>query len=149
MKNIQQLYQKLIKFDADKALNIYITLLIVNNAFSIYLTTHYKPELSSNLNFFYLYLFIVMPMYMLTIYLLSFQVIDKGRWIWGVIPLLYDSYFIFNGSPALSIFDSHPSIGTFYDTFVSIPLLFLNALWIMLIVKHKSNLIIKKKILRK
>jgi hypothetical protein len=145
MKNIKQYYQKLIKFNPDKALTIYITLLIVNNAMSIYLMGHYKPELSSNLNFFYLYLFLVMPMYMLTIYLLSFQVIEKGRWIWGVLPLLYFSYFIFNASSSGSVFDIHPSIATFYDEFISLPLLFLNALWIMCIVKQSSNSILKRK----
>lgn len=149
MKNIKHYYQTLIQFNPDKALNIYIALLIVNNAISVYLMSHYKPELSSNLNFFYLYLFLVMPMYMLTIYLLSFQVIEKGRWTWGVMPLLYFSYFIFDGSPALSIFNLHPSIGTFYDTFISVPLLFLNALWIMLIVKHNSHLTLKRNYLRK
>lgn len=149
MKNIKHFYQTLIQFNPDKALNIYITLLIVNNAMSVYLTSHYKPELSSNLNFFYLYLFLVMPMYMLTIYLLSFQVIEKGRWIWGVLPLLYFSYFIFDGSPILSIFNLHPSIATFYDTFISIPLLFLNTLWIMLIVKESSNKTSKRKTITK
>ena len=144
MKNLKNIYKFIFNIDADKALNIYITLLIANNALSIYLTSHYKPEVSSNLNFFYLYLFLVIPAYMLTIYLLSFQVIEKGKWIWGIPALLYFSYFIFDGSPTLSLFNIHPSLATFYDTFISVPLLFISALWIMLIVKFRHNQLPKR-----
>lgn len=141
-QKINQLLDKFTSYDIDRVFYIYLAFVFINTLLEGASLSLYKINDSNISDYLFAYLFLLVPIHMFIIYCLKFQAIDKLRWYFALsAPIVFGSLIIDdfmkpNLSP--STFQLHPSLMTFYDSYIGLPLLIVLSIWIMLISKRKG-----------
>lgn len=137
-----QILGKLTSYDIDQVFYIYLTFVFINTLVEGVTLSLYKIDDSNISDYLFSYLFVFVPIHMFIIYCLKFQAVDKLRWYFALsAPIIFGSSIIDNlMKPNLSpsTFELHPSLLTFYDCYIGLPLLIFLSIWIALIAKRKS-----------
>lgn len=140
-QKINQLLEKFTSYDIDRVFHIYLILVFINTLIEGITLSLYKIDDSNISDYLFSYLFVLVPIHMFIIYCLKFQAIDKLRWYFALsAPIIFGSLIIDDFmKPDLSpsTFELHPSILTFYDCYIGLPLLIILSIWILLISKRK------------
>ena len=140
-QKINQLLDKFCSYDIDQVFHIYLILVFINTLIEGVTLSLYKIDDSNISDYLFSYLFVLVPIHMFIIYCLKFQAIDKLRWYFALsAPIIFGSLIIDDFmKPDLSpsTFELHPSILTFYDCYIGLPLLIVLSIWILLISKRK------------
>ena len=140
-QKINQLLDKFTSYEIDRAFHIYLILVFINTLIEGVTLSLYKIDDSNISDYLFSYLFVLVPIHMFIIYCLKFQAIDKLRWYFALsAPIIFGSLIIDDFmKPDLSpsTFELHPSILTFYDCYIGLPLLIVLSIWILLISKRK------------
>ncbi|CAM8364553.1 7tmA_D3_dopamine_R domain containing protein [Candidatus Methylopumilus planktonicus] len=141
-QKINQLLDKFTSYDIDQVFYIYLVFVFINTLLEGVSLSLYKINDSNISDYLFAYLFLLVPIHMFIIYCLKFQAIDKLRWYFALsAPIIFGSLIIDdfmkpNLSP--STYELYPSLLTFYDSYIGLPLLIVLSIWIMLISKRKG-----------
>lgn len=141
-QKINQLLDKFTSYDIDQVFYIYLVFVFINTLLEGVSLSLYKINDSNISDYLFAYLFLLVPIHMFIIYCLKFQAIDKLRWYFALsAPIIFGSLIIDdfmkpNSSP--STYELYPSLMTFYDSYIGLPLLIVLSIWIMLISKRKG-----------
>ena len=139
----KKLINRFTLLEMDQVFYIYLTLVFINTFIEGITLSLYKINDSNIDDYLFSYLFVLVPIHMFIIYCLKFQAIDKLRWYFALsAPIVFGSLIIDdfmkpNLSP--STFELHPSLLTFYDCYIALPLLIVLPIWILLLSKRKGK----------
>ena len=139
----KKLINRFISLEMDQVFYIYLALVFINTFIEGITLSLYKINDSNIDDYLFSYLFVLVPIHMFIIYCLKFQAIDKLRWYFALsAPIVFGSLIIHdfmkpNLSP--STFELHPSLLTFYDCYIALPLLIVLPIWILLLSKRKGK----------
>ena len=139
---MKKLMKRFTSLEMDQVFYIYLAFVFINTLVEGVSLTLYKIDDSNLSDYLYSYLFVFVPIHMFIIYCLKFQAIDKLRWYFALsAPIIFGSLIIDdfmkpNSSP--STFELHPSILTFYDCYIGLPLLIVLSIWIMSISRKQG-----------
>jgi len=139
----KKLINRFISLEMDQVFYIYLALVFINTFIEGITLSLYKINDSNIDDYLFSYLFVLVPIHMFIIYCLKFQAIDKLRWYFALsAPIVFGSLIIDdfmkpNLSP--STFELHPSLLTFYDCYIALPLLIVLPIWILLLSKRKGK----------
>ena len=140
-QKIDQLLDKLSSYDIDRVFYIYLILVFINTLIEGVTLSLYKVNDSNTGDYLFSYIFLLVPIHMFIIYCLKFQAIDKLRWYFALsAPIIFGSLIIdgfMKSDLSSSTFELHPSILTFYDCYLGLPLLTGVSIWILLISKRR------------
>ena len=139
----KKLINRFISLEMDQVFYIYLTLVFINTFIEGITLSLYKINDSNIDDYLFSYLFVLVPIHMFIIYCLKFQAIDKLRWYFALsAPIVFGSLIIDdfmkpNLSP--STFELHPSLLTFYDCYIALPILIVLPIWILFLSKRKGK----------
>ena len=139
----KKLINRFISLEMDQVFYIYLTLVFINTFIEGITLSLYKINDSNIDDYLFSYLFVLVPIHMFIIYCLKFQAIDKLRWYFALsAPIVFGSLIIDdfmkpNLSP--STFELHPSLLTFYDCYIALPILIVLPIWILFLSKRKAK----------
>ncbi len=139
----KKLINRFISLEMDQVFYIYLALVFINTFVEGLTLSLYKINDSNIDDYLFSYLFVLVPIHMFIIYCLKFQAIDKLRWYFALsAPIVFGSLIIDdfmkpNLSP--STFELHPSLLTFYDCYIALPILIVLPIWILVLSKRKGK----------
>ncbi len=139
----KKLINRFISLEMDQVFYIYLALVFINTFIEGITLSLYKINDSNIDDYLFSYLFVLVPIHMFIIYCLKFQAIDKLRWYFALsAPIVFGSLIIDdfmkpNLSP--STFELHPSLLTFYDCYIALPILIVLPIWILFLSKRKGK----------
>ncbi len=139
----KKLINRFISLEMDQVFYIYLALVFINTFIEGLTLSLYKINDSNIDDYLFSYLFVLVPIHMFIIYCLKFQAIDKLRWYFALsAPIVFGSLIIDdfmkpNLSP--STFELHPSLLTFYDCYIALPILIVLPIWILVLSKRKGK----------
>ncbi len=139
----KKLINRFISLEMDQVFYIYLALVFINTFIEGITLSLYKINDSNIDDYLFSYLFVLVPIHMFIIYCLKFQAIDKLRWYFALsAPIVFGSLIIDdfmkpNLSP--STFELHPSLLTFYDCYIALPILIVLPIWILVLSKRKGK----------
>ncbi len=139
----KKLINRFISLEMDQVFYIYLALVFINTFIEGLTLSLYKINDSNIDDYLFSYLFVLVPIHMFIIYCLKFQAIDKLRWYFALsAPIVFGSLIIDdfmkpNLSP--STFELHPSLLTFYDCYIALPILIVLPIWILFLSKRKGK----------
>ncbi len=139
----KKLINRFTSLEMDQVFYIYLALVFINTFIEGLTLSLYKINDSNIDDYLFSYLFVLVPIHMFIIYCLKFQAIDKLRWYFALsAPIVFGSLIIDdfmkpNLSP--STFELHPSLLTFYDCYIALPILIVLPIWILVLSKRKGK----------
>ncbi len=139
----KKLINRFTSLEMDQVFYIYLALVFINTFVEGLTLSLYKINDSNIDDYLFSYLFVLVPIHMFIIYCLKFQAIDKLRWYFALsAPIVFGSLIIDdfmkpNLSP--STFELHPSLLTFYDCYIALPILIVLPIWILFLSKRKGK----------
>ena len=139
----KKLIDRFTSLEMDQVFYIYLALVFINTFIEGITLSLYKINDSNIDDYLFSYLFVLVPIHMFIIYCLKFQAIDKLRWYFALsAPIVFGSLIIDdfmkpNLSP--STFELHPSLLTFYDCYIALPILIVLPIWILFLSKRKGK----------
>lgn len=139
----KKLINRFTSLEMDQVFYIYLALVFINTFVEGLTLSLYKINDSNIDDYLFSYLFVLVPIHMFIIYCLKFQAIDKLRWYFALsAPIVFGSLIIDdfmkpNLSP--STFELHPSLLTFYDCYIALPILIVLPIWILVLSKRKGK----------